>query len=201
MASLTAKKLNRLVSLTTTSPLTPEALTKKCGGLFAFLGRLLILIKNKLIKLFRGKTKLMYWKGDTAREVRDGGIVILTDSASVVPLRNDSSDRAIGIARRNDTVTDSALVPIEVPVENAVEWEIDLDSDAGAADTDIGKYCAIDTAGGNSVLAGDSVGMRADVSDTSIRQILILGRVGTTKIIGSLAITAWDKSIGDSLIG
>ena len=152
-------------------------------------------------KRLRGKTKLMYFKGDTAAEVRDGSLVMLTDSATVRRLNNDSSDRAIGVARRNDTVTDSLLVPVEVPVENAVEWEIDLDSDAGAADTDIGKYCAIDTLGGGSVPAGDSASMRADVSDTSIRQIFITGRNGTTKIIGVLAITAWDKSIGDSIVG
>lgn len=143
----------------------------------------------------------MYFKGDTAKEVRDGSLVMLSDSGTVVRLDNDSSDRPIGVARRNDTVTDSALVPVEVPVENAVEWLIDLDSDGGAADSDIGAYCAIDTAGGNSVNAGDSVSMRADVNDTSVRQIFITGRVGTNQIIGVICNTAWDKGIGDSAMG
>ena len=149
----------------------------------------------------RGKTKIMYFKGDTAREVRDGGLVTLTDSATLVPVRNDSTDRPIGVCRRNDTVTDSALVPVEVPVENAVEWLIDVDSDGGAADTDIGRYCAVDTAGGASVDAGDSAGMRADVSDTAIRQIFITGRVSATQIIGVIANTAWNRSITDTASG
>jgi len=143
---------------------------------------------------FRGKTKMMYFKGDTAREVRDGSLVCLSDSATVVPARNDTTDRPIGVARRNDTITDSALVPVEVPVENAVEWLIDVDSDAGAADSDIGRYCAIDTAGGSSVNAGDSCATRVDVSDTTIRQIFITGRQSASKIIGTIARTAWNKS-------
>jgi len=148
-------------------------------------------------KRLKGKTKLMYFKGDTAREVRDGGLVTLSDSATVVPVRNDSTDRPLGIARRNDTTTDSALVPIEVPVEKFVEWEIDVDSDGGAADSDVGRYCAVDTAGGASVLAGDSCGMRADISDTTIRTIFITGVISASKITGVLSRTA-DAIIPDT---
>mgnify|MGYP001558029369 CR=1 FL=1 len=144
----------------------------------------------------RGKTKIMYFKGDTALQVRDGGLVSLTDSGTVTPVRNDSTDRVIGVARKNDTTTDSALVPVEVPVENAVEWLIDVDSDAGASDSDIGRYCAVDTTGGGSVLAGDSCGMRADVSDTVVRQIYITGRVSASKIIGVIARNAFSGSRG-----
>ena len=135
----------------------------------------------------KGKTKLMYFKGDTALQVRDGGLVSLTDSNTVTPVRNDSTDRPIGVARRNDTTTDSSLVPVEVPVEKFVEWTIDVDSDGGAADSDIGRYCAVDTTGGTSVNAGDSCGTRVDVSDTAIRQVFITGRVSATQIIGVIA--------------
>ena len=137
---------------------------------------------------------MMYFKGDTAREVRDGSLVKITDSATVVPVRNDSLDRVVGVARRNDTTTDSALVPVEVPVENAVEWEIDVDSDAGAADSDVGRYCAVDTAGGASVNAGDSCGMRVDISDTGIPQVFITGRISASKIIGTIAKTAFVRT-------
>ncbi len=149
---------------------------------------------------YRGKTKIMYFPGDTAREVRDGGLVMLSDSFSVVPLRNDSSDRALGVARRNDTTTDSALVPVEVPVENMVEWLIDVDSDAGLVDSDIGRYCGIDTTGGNSVNAGDSSGMRIDRSDTAVRQVFITGRVSASKAIGVIVNTV-NKTLGDSAMG
>ena len=139
----------------------------------------------------------MYFKGDTALQVRDGGLVTLTDSSTVSPVRNDTTDRPIGVARRNDTTTDSALVPVEVPVEDFVEWTIDVDSDGGASDTDVGRYCAVDTTGGNSVLAGDSCGMRADVSDTTIRTIFVTGRVSATQIIGVIAKRA--SSIQDTV--
>lgn len=150
---------------------------------------------------YRGKTKIMYFKGDTAKEVRDGALVMLSDSGTVVRLDNDSSDRPIGVARRNDTVTDSALVPVEVPVELAVEWLIDVDSDGGAADSDVGMYCAVDTLGGNSVNAGDSNSMRVDINDTSVRQVFITGKVSATRIIGTICNTAWEKGIGDSAMG
>lgn len=136
---------------------------------------------------FRGKTKIMYFEGDTAREVRNGGLVGFTDSGTVVPLRNDTTDRIIGVARRNDTTTDSSMVPVEVPVEDYVEWTFDVDSDAGLTDCTVGKYIAIDTTGGGSVLAGDSAGMRVDVSDTTIRTILVTGFISTTRGIGVLA--------------
>lgn len=135
----------------------------------------------------------MYFKGDTAAEVRDGGLVCLSDSATVRRLNNDSTDVAIGVARRNDTVTDSSMVPVEVPVENAVEWEIDVDSDGGATDSDVGQYCAIDTDGGSSVNPGDSAGMRVDISDVTIPAVFITGVVSATKIIGTLVNMAWDK--------
>ena len=150
---------------------------------------------------YRGKTKIMYFKGDTAREVRDGSLVKLSDSGTVVPLRNDSDDRIIGVARRNDTTTDSALVPVEVPVEKAVEWEIDVDSDGGAADSDVGRYCSVDTVGGASVNAGDSCATRVDVSDTAIRNIFVTGIISATKIRGVICNSAFDQTVGDSGVG
>ena len=142
----------------------------------------------------------MYWKGDTAREVRDGGVVILTDSGTVAPVRNDSSnDRLVGVARRNDTVTDSALVPVEVPVESAVEWIASTDSDAGAADSDVSRLVTIDTTGGNSVNAGDSCGLNVDVSDSSAAagpagSFAITGIVSATQVIGVLPHTMWHQT-------
>lgn len=140
----------------------------------------------------------MWFEGDTAREVRAGSVVSITDSGTVVPLRNDSTDRVLGVARRSDTVTDSALVPVEVPVEIAVEWTIDVDSDGGAADSDIGRYVSVDTAGGASVFAGDSCATRVDISDTSSPQVFVTGRVSATQVIGTLSKTAYVASF-DSL--
>lgn len=140
----------------------------------------------------RGKTKIMYFRGDTAEQVRDGSLVSLTDSATIVPARNDSLDRVIGVARRDDTTTDSAHVPVEVPVELAVEWEIDTDSDGGAADTDVGRYVAVDTAGGTT--AGDSCAVSVDMNDTTSPQVFITGRISATKVLGTLSRTAFVRT-------
>ncbi len=170
-----------------------------------------------MFTLYRGKTKVMYFKkSDTAREVRNGGLVCINDSGSVAPPKNDSTDRIVGVCRVNDTVTDTAfglnditmgsiqnpgMVPVEVPVENAVEWMIDTDSDAGAADTDRGRYCAVDTTGGGSVSAGDSAGTRIDISDTAIRSIYITGIVSASKVTGIIARTAFPLTLGQDTTG
>ena len=140
-----------------------------------------------MFRKFKGKTKTLYFKGDTAKEVRNGSLVGLTDSGTVEPLGNDSLDKPLGVARRNDTVTDSALVPVEVPVENYVEWLIDTDSDGGAADSDVGQLVAVDTVGGASVNAGDSAGMRVDINDVTFPTIFITGRLSGTQVIGVIA--------------
>jgi hypothetical protein len=130
----------------------------------------------------------MYFQKDTTEQTRDGGIVTFNlDSGRVVRVGNDSDDKVIGIVRRNDTLADSALVPVEVPVENAVEWLIDLDSDGGAADSDVGKLVNIDTVGGASVNAGDSAGMRVDISDSLAGCIVVTSIVSATRITGVIA--------------
>ncbi len=154
---------------------------------------------------YRGKTKIMHFKkGDTTHAIRDGGLVCIDDSANLVPPKNDSFDRVIGVARLNVSLLDTSswtgapMVPVEVPVENAVEWLIDADSDGGAADSDIGRFCAIDTTGGGSVLAGDSAGMRVDISDTAVRQVFITGRQSATKIIGVISNSPFNVSKFDT---
>ena len=67
-----------------------------------------------------------------------------------------------------------------------MEWLIDTDSDGGAADSDVGRYCAVDTA-----QASDSESTRVDVNDTAQRTVLVTGIVSATKIIGVLAKSAF----------
>lgn len=154
---------------------------------------------------FRGKTKLMHFeKLDTTNQLRDGGLVQLDDSANLEPVRNDSTDRPLGVCRLNVGLIDStqSSIPVEVPVENGVEWLIDVDSDGGASDSDVGRYCAVDTTGGGSVLAGDSCGMRVDISDTAIRQIFITGIISSTKIIGVIAKSGFNGPVvADTVTG
>ena len=147
----------------------------------------------------RGKTKFMYFEGDTAKEVRDGGLVSISDSGTVIRLDNDSTDKTIGVARRNDTIAhDTTLkVPVEVPVELGVEWLIDVDSVGGAADSDIGAIIQVDTLGGGSVNAGDSNGMRVSMQDTFSPSVLVTGVISGTQITGVLVNTVWTQ-VNDS---
>lgn len=144
---------------------------------------------------YRGKTKLMYFrKTDTtaASSLRDGSLVGITDSGNLTYLSNDTADRVIGVCRLRVTATDTStwagapMVPVEVPVENAVEWIIDTDTDGGALDSDVGRYCAIDTAN-----TTDSESTRVDVNDTAQRTVLITGVVSGTRVIGVLAKSAF----------
>lgn len=129
----------------------------------------------------------MFFEKDTAYEIRQGGLVYLNDSGLLSPVRNDSLDKPLGVAKRNDTFADSSMSPVDVPVENYVEWLIDVDSDAGAADSDIGQIVAVDTTGGNSVSAGDSCATRVDINDVTFPTVFITGRVSATQVIGVLA--------------
>lgn len=137
----------------------------------------------------------MLFEKDTTEQTRDGGVVTWNlDSGQIIRVGNDSDDKILGVARRNDTVADSTFVPVEVPIENAVEWLIDVDSDGGAADSDVGKLVNVDTTGGNSVLAGDSCGMRVDISDSVAGSVLITKVISTTQVIGVLAgNSAWNQ--------
>lgn len=146
------------------------------------------------IKLHRGKTKIMLFEGDTAEEVRDGSLITATDSGTAVPARNDSLDMILGVARRNDTTTDSSFFPVEVPVESGVEWLIDLDSDAGAADSDVFRYVNVDTSGGNLFPAGDCAATRADISDSVAGQIFVTRVVSATQVIGVIANMAFHQT-------
>ena len=162
---------------------------------------------------YHGKTKIMYFKkGDTLVELRAGSLVKLTDSGTLAYADNDSTDKkVVGVCRVNDTTADTSFnsdgtqgscpvgyVPVEVPVENAVEWLIDVDSDAGAADTDVGCFVSVDTVGGASVSAGDSCATRIDVSDTSCPQVFITKVVSASKVIGVIGKSAWNYNF-DSL--
>ena len=150
-------------------------------------------------RLHAGKTKMMLFEKDTTEQTRDGGLVTFNvDSGQIVRVGNDSNDKVIGVTRRNDTLADSTFVPVEVPVENAVEWLIDVDSDGGAADSDVGKLVGVDTVGGNSVLAGDSCAMRLDISDSVNGMVVITRIVSATQVIGVLANSAFTQGYYDT---
>lgn len=153
----------------------------------------------------RGKTKTMYFrKTDTtlSSALSDGSVVIRTDSGNLSHAHNDSNDQILGVCRLTIAATDTStwqgapFVPVEVPVENAVEWRIDVDTTGSAADTDILGYRGIDTSE-----AGDSLAQFVDMSDTAIRGVFITGRESATVVFGTLVNQAWHQKVGDSGVG
>ena len=150
-----------------------------------------------MFKKIAGKTKIIYFGKDTTDQVRDGSLVTYNlDSGQVVRVGNASDDKIVGVARRNDTLSDSggAGVPVEVAVESAVEYEVETDSDGGAADSDRGRLVNIDTTGGTSVNAGDSAGMRVDVSDSAAGSFLITRVISATRVRGVIVNTVFHQT-------
>ena len=146
---------------------------------------------------YRGKTKQMWFPKDTAVQIRQGSLVMLTDSGELTTARNDSTnDKILGVAMRNDTTTDSGPSPVEVPVENAVEWLINTDTNNEAADSSVGRLVTVDTEGGTT--AGDSCAVNVDLSDSSTATIaapiFITGFISSSRVIGVIAHTAWNQT-------
>jgi preprotein translocase subunit Sec63 len=147
--------------------------------------------KRKIMafKRYRGKTKFIHVpKNDTTSLIVPGAVIRLTDSGATYITKDTNDERLVGIARDNIAVTDTTKkLAVEVPIENGVEWLIDTDSDGGAADTDIGSYCAIDT--------GDTVnpGATVDINDTAPRLVYITGRKSATQIYGVICKSAFTQ--------
>lgn len=158
-----------------------------------------------MFRLENGKVKTMYFrKADTTARssLRDGSLVVLNDSGKLSYASNDSTDRVVGVCRQRVAAADTAVsdswpnapwVPVQVPVEKFVEWRIDTDSDGGAVDSDVGRYCGVDTAE-----AGDSEATNVDINDTVFPQVYITRVISGTQIIGVLSRLADVRSF-DSL--
>ena len=139
-------------------------------------------------KLYRGKTKMMHFrKTDTTlnSSLKDGSLVGLTDSGNLTSLANDTTDRVVGVCRLTIAATDTSswpgapLVPVQVPIENAVEWRVGTDTGAGAVDSDVGRYCAVDTQE-----ASDSESTLVDISDTNERVFGITRIISGSEVVG-----------------
>lgn len=83
-----------------------------------------------------------------------------------------------GLAAQDVATTNTAADPIsvEVPLENFVEWEFDVDSDGGLVASDVGGYRDIDTLARN-----------LDRSKVIRKDIQITRFISATKGVGVLA--------------
>lgn len=146
-----------------------------------------------MFKLYKGTPQVNYFKkADTTIRIVNGGAVEVAATGALVNPLNDSDDRVIGVSRKTVATADSAdLVPVELASED-VTWEVDTDSDGGAAATDIGRFVALDT--------GDSTNPNAsvDISDSGIPHFFITAVVSATKVRGKFGRTALRQPQGDA---
>ena len=135
-----------------------------------------------------GRTKLMRLlkRATLTAAITKGDLLTHSDTgaAGLHAFADDGGDTAatsplpiFGVATADvaTTNTTASLISVEVPLENYVEWEIDVDSDGGLVASDVGGLRDVDTLGRN-----------LDRSKTIRRDIKITRLVSSTVAIGVL---------------
>lgn len=88
---------------------------------------------------YAGKTKTMYFPRPASQDFTVGQLCYFNGSGQVIPADSTSGDH-IGVIKKTITSTDAdyatadVLVPIQVPIERFVEWEVDTNGTAVADD-------------------------------------------------------------------
>lgn len=92
-----------------------------------------------MFKRHQGKTKVMYFPKAASTEFTEGDLVYFNGAGEIIPA-DATSGQHVGVIRKDVVSTDSdyaseTLVPVEVPVERWVVWEVDT---ASATTEDVG---------------------------------------------------------------
>src|SRR3990167_764159 len=133
-------------------------------------------------KVYKGKPQINYFgKTDTTVRITNGSAVMLGATGKLLLPNNDSDDRVLGVSLADIPVTadTNGSFPVAFASEE-VTWEVDVDSDGGAAATDVGRFVALDTTADTTVNTRASV----DVSDSGIPHFYITEVVSGTKVRG-----------------
>ena len=92
-----------------------------------------------MFRLHQGKTKVMYFPKAASTVFTEGDLVYFNGAGEVIPA-DATSGQHVGVIRKDVVATDSdyaseTAVPVEVPVEKWVTWEVDT---ASATTEDVG---------------------------------------------------------------
>lgn len=92
----------------------------------------------------RGKTKFMWLPVTVSTAISKGALVAFSSGYLIAATSTTAPSTIIGVIRHTIATTDAdyataRLVEVEVPVENYVEWEVDVTS--GLVVADVGLYC------------------------------------------------------------
>lgn len=148
-------------------------------------------------RVYQGKPTVVYKnRAGADTHALEVGSAVAMDSivaGTITHLAGDSDDKIWGVAQKagaaGDTIAD---VPV-LMAEESVTWEVETDSDGGAAASDVGTFCAIDTE--------DTANMNAtvDISDKAPAHFLITEVVSATRVRGRFGRTALRQPAGDAL--
>ena len=91
-----------------------------------------------MFRRLTGKTKIMYFLAAASTAFTKGDLVYFDGSGNVIPADSTSGSH-VGVIQKDIASTDSdyastKMVPVEVPVEKWVEWEVSANGTAVAAD-------------------------------------------------------------------
>lgn len=150
-----------------------------------------------MIRVYKSKPQVEYFrKTDTSDNIRVGSAVMVDATGRLVLPNNDSDDRVIGVAAQDILVSadTNAYYSVELASEE-VTWEADVDSDGGAAATDVGRFVALDT---DADTTGAEVRSQVDVSDSGIPHFFITQVVSASLVRGKFGRTALRQPQGDA---
>lgn len=96
----------------------------------------------------RGRTKIM-WFAKTASTALAANVFVDMTSGYVTLCASDTAEYILGVTRDSHAAADTTvdLIPIEVPIEKFVEWELDV-YDSGLTQAIVGTHVDIHTDGG-----------------------------------------------------
>lgn len=102
-----------------------------------------------MFRLYKGKTKTVHYPRPASTDFNEGDLVYFNESGEVIPADATSGDH-VGVILRSVSSTDAdyadsgVKVPVQVPVEDFVEFEVDT---TGAVAADIGAEIDLTDAG------------------------------------------------------
>lgn len=129
----------------------------------------------------RGKTKFMYLPIAASVAAVKGTLMAFSSGTLIIATSTTAPSTIIGVLNHTIASTDAdyasaKLVEIEVPVENYVEWEMDVVTGTLVA-ADVGLYCDITTA--SSTTVPSTCGVNRDASTYDVVQVV--GYISATK--------------------
>ncbi len=130
----------------------------------------------------RGRIKILTFRKRDSVTISQNEVLI-TDTGRAGPAISATAEAIIGVSLdsyASDTLGEQ--VSVQVPTEQAVEWEIDVDASGGLVASDVLTFRDLDTLGAN-----------LDRATSTDDVLFVTGRISATLGEVSLAKTVWNS--------